>query len=333
MKKRVFVLLILILTGVVVLSISLGSVNIPFKEILNTLINSSESGDNSLIITNIRIPRVLGAVVGGGALALSGLLLQIYFDNPIVEPYILGVSSGSMLFMALTVLGSTSLGLSRLSAGGMFVGSLVGAGLVTAILMILSIRLKSKTTLLIVGMMAGYLFYGMTSILMAFSSLEAIGAFSLGSLGSFGAITWPKLKIMTVVTIISSVGAYFLSGTFNALILGEDYGKSVGVNIKTVRLLILLISSSLTAVVTSFAGPVSFVGLSGPHIVRRIFKTVDSKVLIPGSVLVGAIITSLCDLISRTIASPIEIPIGAITGFIGVPIVISFILRTDYQNY
>ena len=325
--KLIILSVILILAFII--SISVGSVKVPIADIIKILIGQGEDSVTKDLIREIRLPRALSTVVAGAALAVSGLMLQIFFDNPIVEPYVLGISSGSMIFLSFVILGGQRLGITKLPPTIMFLGSLVGALVVTSIVIFMSMKVKSVVTLLIIGLMSGYLFSAITSILIAFANVDQIGTFAVATMGSFAGFDWTRLKVVAITTLVFSSLAYLMSKPLNVMLLGEGYGTSVGINIKRFRIAVVLISSALTAVVTAFAGPVSFIGLSVPHIVRLGLKTSDNRVVIPGVILGGAALTSICDTLARTIAAPYELPIGAITAIIGVPLVIYILISNE----
>lgn len=308
--------------------IGFGSVKINLKEVMDILLSRGMvESSNRDIVMDIRLPRALGALVGGASLALSGLLLQIFFKNPIVEPYVLGISSGSILFVALIMLGGFTLGFESFSPFVLFLGAFVGSLLVMILVVAFAMKVKSVVTLLVIGLMVGYICSAITSVLVAFADKEQLQGFTMWKMGSFSAFTWNNIGTLAMVATPVLISSFFIVKPLNALLMGEEYAKSMGVGIKKFRIIIILISSILTSIVTAFAGPIAFIGLAVPHISRLIFKTSDNRVLIPGTILMGGIVTSLCDLMSRTLFSPVELPISAVTSFIGAPIVIYLILK------
>lgn len=313
---------ILLLIVIFILNIVLGSVNVTVGEIWDSFFspeNISKSHYN--IIIKIRLPRTLAAVAGGACLAASGVLLQIFFSNPIVEPYILGISSGSTLFLALVILGGYTFGLGKIDAMGMFAGSFVGAMLVMVLIIVVSQRVKSVTTLLIIGMMLGYVCSAATSVLTALADREKLANFTIWTMGSFSGFTWEHVGLLYIVAIPFLFVAFLMSKPLNAMLLGEKYAQSMGISINVFRFLMVLVSSVLTAIVTAFAGSISFVGLAVPHIVRIMYGTSDNRIVIPASCIYGAVMTGLCDMAARLLLSPTELPLGAMTAIIGVPIV------------
>ncbi len=325
----IFILLAVVLIITFILCIILGSVDIEVGEVFQIIFSKNkENFDHGAIVWNIRFPRVLATIIGGCALAIAGLLLQIFFKNPIVEPYVLGISSGAILCVAIVMLsGITFLGVKTISPYAIFIAALAGSLIVTFIVVIFATKVKNVTTLLVIGLMMGYVCSAITSILIAFADKEKLVGFTLWTMGSFSGFTWKNVKVLLMMGLPALVVSLFIVKPLNALLMGEEYARSMGVDIKIFRIIIVLISSILAAAVTAFSGPVAFIGLAVPHISRLLFRTSDNKILIPGTMLMGAIITSLCDLVSRTIFAPIELPISAVTSVFGAPIVIILILK------
>ena len=311
------------LAAIFLLNVGLGSADIDIKTITDIILGKTASNDTfTLIIKKVRLPRAYATILGGAAISVSGLLLQTFFMNPIVEPYILGVTSGSSLFIALVFLGGFTMGLPYITPAMLFAGAFAGAMLVMCFIMFAARKTKSILTLLIIGMMAGYICSAGTSILSAFAEREAIANFSMWTMGSFAGFTIENVKVLFIIVVPFLFFSFLLSKQLNALCMGDRYAESMGVNVKGIRYLIILISSVLTAAVTAFAGPVSFIGLAVPHICRIIFYTSDTKILIPASVIGGGLMLGLCDLVARNIMSPVELPLGAITSVIGAPVVV-----------
>lgn len=330
-RRLLFILFLACAVLVFLLNIALGSVRISLPELCRILSGDVQgiSPSHQSIVMKIRLPRALATVAGGMCLAVSGLLLQIFFSNPIVEPYVLGISSGSMMFVALVMLGGYTFGMQSVSPMLMFWGALAGAMLVMLVVVFASGKVKSIVTLLVIGIMAGYVCSAVTSMLTTFADKEAIAGYTLWTMGSFSGFTWQQVRILLTVTGIFSLGALLMSKPLNAMLLGERYAQSMGVGIKLFRVLIVIISSVMTAVLTAFAGPISFIGLAVPHMVRIFFGTSDNRVLLPGCMLAGALLTGLCDLGSRMLFAPVELPIGAITSIVGAPLVVYLLLRRN----
>lgn len=329
MKRQnlyLFAVAVLLLVFMIV-NVLVGSVTIPFSEMIDILLNHETGSTKGFIIWNIRIPRAIAAGLGGAYLAVAGLLLQVFFRNPIVGPFILGISSGATLFVSVVMLTSLTLGFTVLSPFMTTLAALVGAYATMLVVLSVATRVKSGVTLLIVGLMMGYLCHAVTSVLVAFAEKEKIKGFVLWQLGSFSGFKWSEIQVLLFLGGVVLILVYFLAKPLNAFLLGEDYAASMGVNIRLFRTLILLSACALAGMVTAVAGPVAFVGLAVPHMVRLLFATSDNKVLIPGSILVGAMIVSLCDFIARMVFSPVELPISAITAFFGAPVILSLLIK------
>ncbi|MDR3325026.1 MAG: iron ABC transporter permease [Spirochaetaceae bacterium] len=325
-----FAVLAAALAAVFFLNIGFGSTSMSFGEVARAVLSLGGEGESGyLIVQMIRLPRALASIAGGAAIAIAGFLLQTFFNNPIVEPYVLGVSSGSMLFVGMVVMGGYTFGLKRISPLFSFIGAFAGAMLVMAVVLFAARRVKSIVTLLIIGLMAGYLCGALTSILSAFADKEQIARFSLWSMGSFSGFTWQQVRILYAITLPTLFCAFLLAKPLNALAMGALYAESMGVNTKLMRIGLILISSILTAATTAFAGPISFIGLSVPHICRILLGTSNSRILLPAVVLGGACMAGLCDFIARTIMAPVEIPLGAVTALVGAPIVVRLLTRRE----
>lgn len=321
-------LILLLVSGV--LAIGIGSVYISPVTVLKVLFSPGDKGAvEYTIIYNMRLARVVASLIGGAALALSGLLLQILFNNPIADPYVLGISSGARLFVGIAMLGGVTLGFNASNPWFMFLGAFLGAFTVMMIMLAFASKIKSVTILLIVGIMIGYLCSSLVGILIAFSDDHSIADFTKWNMGSFGLITWGKNIVLTIVCSIFILLSLMISKKLNALLLGEAYAKTMGINTKLLRFTIILLSGVLTAVVTAFAGLIAFVGMSVPHIARMALKTQDARVLLPVTVMLGGVFGVLCDLLARTIARPNELPIGTVTSFVGVPIVLFLLIKRN----
>lgn len=308
-------------------SMALGSVQIPLVEITGLMFGRYTSEVFRSIIFEIRLPRTIATVAGGSSLAVAGLLLQVFFRNAIVEPFVLGISSGATLFVGIVLLTGLTFGFAGINPIFLFITSLIGSLVVMSITIFLAGKLKNIITLLVVGLMIGYVASAATTVLMTFARQEQLRGFVIWTMGSFAGATWEQLSILVVVSVIMLAGAYSLTKPLNAFLLGEDYAQSMGVPIKLFRISIIVISSLLSGVVTAFAGPVAFIGLAVPHIARLIFKTSDNRVILPACVILGATLTILCDLVARLVFAPTELPISAVTSFIGAPIVIFLMLN------
>ncbi len=323
----VFALLGVLTAALMVANIGIGSITFSPEQIQQALTHSQNDPILSAILWKIRIPRAIAAVLGGAYLAVSGLLLQVYFRNPIVGPFILGISSGATVMVSFVMLTTLTVGMTVLSPFMTTLAAFAGAYGVMLIVVSVASRVKSGVTLLIVGLMMGYLCHAVTSILTALAEKEKIKGFVLWQLGSFSGFRWSEIGVLLFCGGLVLVLIYFLSKPLNAFLLGEDYAASMGVDIRRFRILILLCACALAGMITSVAGPVAFVGLAVPHMARLGFGTSDNRILIPGACLMGALVTSLCDLIARMLLSPVELPLSAITAFFGAPIVIGLLIK------
>jgi iron complex transport system permease protein len=324
----IFAALTVLLFAFVVLNIGVGSSDISAADIFRILAGreGADSGE-ALIITRIRMPRAFAAIASGAALAVAGFLIQTFFNNPIVDPYILGISSGSMFAVALVILGGWTFGFRSVTPALLVPAAFAGALLVICMLLFVVRRIKNVVTLLVIGVMTGFIAGGGTNILSSFAEKERITNFSRWSMGSFAGLAWPQVRILYAITIPFCAAALLMAKSLNALNMGESYAQSMGINIKASRTLIILFSSVLTAGTVAFTGPVSFIGLAVPHICRTVFHTTNSRILIPACFICGGLLALSCDFIARNILSPVEIPLGAVTALGGAPLVVWLLTR------
>jgi len=314
------------------LNISLGSVSIPLEEIFTVIFGGDASKSSwQTIIINYRIPKTFTAILVGSGLAISGLLMQTLFRNPLAGPFVLGISSGASLGVALLILGTgfiSSLFIPiTVSNWSLAIASSIGAFLVLLAVMVSANRIKNTMSILIIGLMFGSLTSAVISILSYFSSAEQIQQYQFWGFGSLGNLSWQELFIFSTIYIVAVFGTFTVIKPLNSLLLGENYAKSLGINIKRSRNLILLITCLLTGVITAFAGPIAFVGLAVPHIAKLIFTTSNHKILLPATAILGAIILLICDSISQLPNTAYSLPINAITSLFGAPIVIWLLIR------
>lgn len=315
------------LMAVLCANIFLGSVKIDFSQALHIIMSGDDASTLGTILWRIRIPRALASAMGGAYLAIAGLLLQVYFRNPVVGPYILGISSGATLMVSVVMLTSLQLGLTQIAPYLTTLAAFAGAYGAMMLVLAAAAKIRQGVTLLILGLMIGYLCHAVTSILVAFAEKEQVKGFVLWQLGSFSGFHQSEIYILFFGGGAVAFGVYLLSKPLNAFLLGEEYAASMGVNIRLFRILILLAACALAGMVTGMAGPVAFIGLAVPHMARLVFRTSDNNVLAPGAALLGAVVTGVCDLLARLLFSPVELPISAITAFFGAPIVIGLLLR------
>lgn len=319
-----YVVLALLLIVACMLCVFIGTANVDFKEMF-----SIGSVSNSIVFS-IRIPRMLAAVFAGGALAVSGYCLQTFFHNPIAGPYLLGISSGAKLSVAL-VLVALAGKISVMNSFSMVLVSFIGAMLAMGFVLIISRHVASMSMLLVCGVMIGYICTAICDLVVTFANDSDIVNLHNWSRGSLSGIIMSQAVTMGVVVIIATIFVFFLSKPMSAFLVSENYAKSVGVNVKLFRILLVVLSSLLSATVTAFAGPVSFVGIAVPHLIRKTLKTAKPASLIPACFLGGAFFTCICDLISRMIFAPTELSISTVTAIFGSPVVIYMLINRNRE--
>lgn len=321
--------LLLVLVFVLMLwNICAGSVNIHAGQVLSILFGGQQVPDMQTayrIIWDIRLPRLLAAGLLGGALSVSGFLLQTFFANPIAGPYVLGISSGAKLVVAMVMIQFLSRGVylnSMMMILAAFAGSMLSMGLVLCV----SRRVKNMAILVICGVMIGYICSAVTDFVVTFADDSNIVNLHNWSLGSFSGMSWANVRVMAVVVIAALVCTFLCSKPMYAYQLGESYAANLGVNIRLFRMVLILLSSILSATVTAFAGPISFVGIAVPHLMKRLFGTARPVYMVPACFLGGSVFCLLCDLIARTVFAPTELSISSVTAVFGAPIVIWIML-------
>lgn len=327
-----FVILSVLLVILFVVNISIGSVSIPLKEIFNSIFFGETSKQSWLtIINNFRLPKAIAAILVGSGLSISGLFMQTLFRNPLAGPFVLGISSGASLGVALLILGaslfSNTFLLVSFSSWSLPIAASLGAFFVLFAIIIAANKVKNTMSVLIIGLMFSSFASAIISVLSYFSSAQEIQQYVFWGFGSLGNLSWLEIKILFVVYLVAVAFSFRLIKPLNGLLLGESYAKSVGINNKKSRNLILLITSILTGIITAFVGPIAFVGLAIPHMARLLFITSNHKILIPASLLIGAIVLLLCDCIAQLPNSEFTLPINAITSLFGAPIVIWLLVR------
>ena len=313
------------------INIVLGSADISVREVLGIITGGSSETMESSIIMGIRMPRAISAVLLGGALALSGYLLQTFFGNPIVGPFVLGISSGAKLFVALTMIFFLSLG-KQMGLNMMVLAAFVGASLAMAFVLLISVKVRNMSILVVCGIMTGYICSAITDLVVTFADDSNIVNLHNWSMGSLSGMGWEEIRLIAVIVAICILLAVLIQKPMNAYRLGEAYARSVGVNIKLLRVMLIFISSLLAACVTAFAGPISFVGIAVPHLVRSALGTDSAPVMIPASFLGGALITLFCDLVARTVFAPTEVSISSVTAVFLVPVVIYMMIKRSGRN-
>ena len=327
----VFLVLAIAFCAIIVLNINIGSVPIPIGEIARILFRRSGDPTQVSIIWKIRLPRILMAALLGGALSLSGFLLQTFFANPIAGPFVLGISSGAKMVVALTMIYFLD-HFNRVSSWTLIVAAFIGSLLSVGFILLLSRRLKHMAVLLVAGIMIGYICSAVTDFIITFAEDSDIVNLHGWSLGSFSGMSWDGVVTAVIIVGITSALVFLLSKPIGAYQLGEAYAQSMGVNIKLFRVALIVLSSILSACVTAFAGPISFLGIAAPHLVKRSLNTSRPLVVIPATFLGGAVFCMACDLIARTVFAPTELNISTVTSIFGAPVVIGMMLRRQKEK-
>lgn len=321
------------------LSLSLGSVHIPVGEIVSVLLGGEGVRPAwAIIVHTIRLPKAITAMLAGAALSVSGLQMQTLFRNPLADPFVLGINSGASLGVAIVVLAVGAVG-SALLAGLGVLGDLslafaasLGAAAVLGCVLLISRKVQSVMTLLILGLMFGYATSAFVSVLLYFSIPEQIQAFIIWTFGSFGGVTWRQMAVFSPAIGLGLLLAFLTVKPLNALLLGEKYAQSMGVPVKRVRIWTLAGASILAGVTTAFCGPIAFLGLAVPHLCRSLLNTSDHRLLMPAVTLLGATLALFADVIARMPGSQATLPLNAVTSLIGAPVVIWVILRRQNLN-
>ena len=326
-----FLLLTVLLCALFLWNMNSGSVDLSAKEIINIIINGPNDGTSSNIIWNIRLPRILAAIILGGALSVSGFLLQTFFANPIAGPFVLGISSGAKLVVSLVMIYLLTLG-RTISSAMMIVAAFSGAMISMGFVLLVSKKVKKMSMLVICGVMIGYICSAITDFLLTFAEDSNIVNLHNWSLGSFSGTSWDNISVMSIVVFVTFLLTFLMSKPISAYQMGEVYAQNMGVNIKLFRMILILLSSILSACVTAFAGPISFVGIAVPHIVKTMMKTAKPILIIPACYLGGAVFCLFCDLIARTIFAPTELSISSVTAIFGAPIVIYMMIRRQSKT-
>lgn len=312
-------------------NISLGSVSIPTFEIFKSLVGTIDNESWQYIIQNYRLPKAFTAILVGSGLGISGLMMQTLFRNPLAGPFVLGISSGASLGVALVILGSGLFGgvfVSLLtSKWSVVVAASLGSFLVLLAVMIVSSRVRDTMAILIIGLMFGSITSAVVSVLSYFSSAEELQQYIFWGFGSLGNLSWSELFIFFLIYLAGILMTVMSIKGLNTLLLGENYAKSMGLKLKQSRLLIIIATSLLAGTITAFAGPIAFIGLAIPHITRQIFHTSNHKILLPAVFLLGGIVMLICDSIAQLPSSDYTLPINAITSLVGAPVVIWLLTR------
>ena len=324
----VFLGLLAAFSVIIVLNINTGNVHISVPKILRILFMRDGDAVEYSIIWKIRLPRILMAAILGGALSLSGFLLQTFFSNPIAGPFVLGISSGAKMVVALAMIIFLK-HIGHFSSGVLVLAAFIGSLLSTGFILLMSRKIQHMASLLVGGIMIGYICSAITDFVVTFADDSDIVNLHGWSLGSFSGSSWSNIRVAAVIVAVAAVWTFLLSKPIGAYQLGEHYAQSMGVNIQLFRILIILLSSILSACVTAFAGPISFVGIAVPFLTRKAFGTSKPIVIIPGTFFAGAVFCMSCDLIARMALAPVELNISTVTSIVGAPIVIYMMVKRE----
>ena len=329
-KLLLVAVLILVL---LVLNLLLGSVKIPAADVIGVLFGDRSNEIFSNIILKSRLPQALVAIVAGAGLAVSGLQMQTVFRNPLAGPSVLGISNGASLGVAIVVLMSSSLAgvsLSRMGYVGdaaISIAAIIGSLAVMALIVWVARKVKGNVTLLIIGVMVGYLVTAIVGVLKFFSAEEDIKAYVVWGLGSFARVSGDQMLLFVGMMLVLLPLSFLLVKTLNLMLLGDDYARNLGLNVSRARTLVILNSGVLVAIVTAYCGPIMFIGLAVPHLCRAIFRTSDHRVLVPGTILAGAALALLCSLVARMPGFEGAFPVNSVTALIGAPVIASVIFK------
>ena len=325
-STTLFIILSLLLVILFMLDLLIGSVHIPLRDILGTLFGGDVDASTRLIVLDIRLIKAIVAILTGMALSVSGLQMQTLFRNPLAGPYVLGINSGASLGVALFILGMPLLGIatnSTMSSIGTAGAAWLGSALILAFVASVSTRIKDIMVILILGMMISSGVSAVVQILQYLSNEEALKSFVIWTMGSLGDVTTNQLHLMLPAVLLGLVVSVAVIKPLNLLLLGEQYARTMGLNVHRSRYLIFLSTTLLAGTVTAFCGPIGFVGLAIPHIARMLFSNADHRILLPASALCGAVTLLICDIVSKSLT----LPINTITALLGIPIVIWVVIR------
>lgn len=334
-KTNTYKLSFIVLFGLLILcfftNISLGSVTIPIKDIFNGLIGDLDNESWTYIIQDYRLPKAVTAILVGSGLGISGLLMQTMFRNPLAGPFVLGISSGASLGVALVILGSGLFGgvlaTVLISKWSIVIAASLGSFIVLLVVLLVSAKVRDTMAILIIGLMFGSITAAVVSVLSYFSSAEQLQQYIFWGFGSLGNLSWNEVFIFFIIYCFGILLSIVSIKSLNTLLLGENYAKSLGLNLKQSRLIIIIATSLLAGTITAFAGPIAFIGLAIPHMTRQIFNTSNHKILLPAVFLFGGIVMLICDSIAQLPSSDYTLPINAITSLIGAPVVIWLLVR------
>lgn len=333
-KITLFVGLLVLIAFFLVVDLILGSVSIPSEKVLAILMGEDVKTSWNYIILNFRLPKALTAILVGAGLSVSGLMMQTLFRNPLAGPYVLGISSGASLGVALMVMASVLLPgvfgvvYSFLGSWALVVSAIAGASIIFIIIGMASIRISDSVSLLIIGIMFGSITGAVVNILQYFSDPEQLQSFIVWTFGSLSGVTWNEMQLMAPVVVIGLLLSFVLIKPLDALLLGENYARGVGISVNRTRIWVIISTALVAGTLTAFAGPIAFIGVAVPHMARAIFGTASHKVLLPAVVLIGAALMLVCDILSQVPGNQTTLPINSVTAIFGGPVVIWVIVRS-----
>ncbi len=326
-----YIILILLVLILLAVNICAGSVQVPFSDVWKILEGQKADAVFADIVLKIRFPRALAAAILGGGLALSGYLLQTFFHNPIAGPFILGISSGAKLIVALVMVAALGRAV-QLSSLTLILAAFIGAMISMGFVLLMSRVMEQMSMLIVSGVMIGYICTAITDFVVTFADDADIVNLHNWSKGSFSGISWENVLVMSIVIFLTTFCVFLLSKPISAYQMGESYAQNMGLNIRVFRALLVLLSSILSACVTAFAGPVSFVGIAVPHLAKSLFGTAKPICMIPGCFLGGAAFCLFCDLLARVVFAPTELSISTVTAIFGAPVVIFIMVRKKKER-
>lgn len=325
-RNNLLLIAMIILLGLFFLiDLTYGSLHIPIKTVWQSLLGIEKQSIEHEIVINIRLPKAITAITVGVSLSIAGLVMQTLFRNPLADPYILGISSGASLGVAIVVMTTSILPTFLTGTWAMVLAAIIGATTVMLLIIAISYRVESAVSLLVVGIMLGTIAASIVSVIQYFSNPDTIKIFIMWHLGSLQAVSWQQLRIIVPIVFIGTISIFYLQQKLNALLLGEKYAQGLGINIRQTRLIIVISTSILAGSITAFTGPIAFIGIAVPHIAKGIFKTANHRVLLPACMLVGADLLLLCDIVSQLPLHPL--PINTVSALFGAPIIIWIILK------
>lgn len=331
-KIRYMAAFILLGVGVLVfliLNCCIGSVKIPMADIISAV--KGNEIENSRILWDIRLPRAFAAMILGGALALAGYLLQSFFHNPIAGPFVLGISSGAKMVVAIVMVFLMGQAVS-VSSAVLIIAAFIGAMISMGFVLLMSKRVNNMSMLVVSGVMIGYICSAITEFIVTFANDADIVNLHNWSRGSFSGMTWNQVAVMAVVIAVTSIAVFMLAKPLSAYELGEAYARNMGVNVRLLRVMLVILSSLLSACIVAFAGPISFVGIAAPHLVKSILKTTKPILMIPACFLGGSLFCMYCDLLARTLLAPTELSISTVTAVFGAPVVLWVMIRRNKER-